>query len=246
MTRQHTQLVLTAIFFDLDGTLCMPIVPFRDVFGNVVAPLLHRHAELTLTDLLRLWGEALHQPGPSTTAGCFRQVLGAYGVASAEELAGELAVDLNQRWAASQAPAGGTWEVLQQLSATWPLGLITNGPGDAQRAVVEALGLASVFRWLLVSGDADLGIRKPDPAIFAHAARLAGCPPGALLFVGDSAVNDVAGAAGAGWRTCWLHAPGVALPPQVPRPDLEISTLAELPALLDLARNMPQRTLAMQ
>jgi len=234
---------IAAIFFDLDITLCAPTVPFREVFGDVVAPLLQRRSELTLTDLLHLWGEALLQPGPSTTAGCFRRVLGACGIAQADDLVGEFAAGLNARWAASQALTPAAEEVLQRLGATWPLGLITNGPSDAQRVVVDALDLASAFHWLLVSGDADVGIRKPDPAIFAHAARLAGCPPGALLYVGDSAVNDVAGAAAAGWRTCWLHASAVVPPTEVPLADLVISTLAELPALVDLAKSMPQRRL---
>lgn len=234
---------ITAIFFDLDGTLCAPIVSFREVFGGVVAPVLQRRRALTLDGMLGLWGEALLQLGPSTTAGCFRHVLSGSGVASANGLAGDLAAKLNSVWAASQKIAPDAWTVLQRLGAHWPLGLITNGPSDAQRTVVDALGLTAAFRWLLVSGDADLGIRKPDPAVFVHTALLAGYSPSTLLYVGDSPANDVVGAAAAGWRTCWLHAPALPLPLDVPPADLAISRLSELPALLGLARNMPQHKL---
>jgi len=219
---------LAAIFFDLDGTLCAPTVPFVEIWGNFVAPLLQRHAELTLDDLLRSWGETLLQPGPSTTADCFRQTLAACAIAPDERLVADLARDLNARWAASQALAPAARSILTTLAASWPLGLITNGPSDAQRAVVDALGIATFFRWLIVSGDADIGSRKPGTAIFARAARLAGCPPSAALYIGDSAVNDVAGAAAAGWRTCWVNPLGLELPASVPLPDMDIAGLADL------------------
>jgi putative hydrolase of the HAD superfamily len=220
---------LAAIFFDLDGTLCTPIVPFTDVFGTVAAPLLQRHPDLALAEVLRRWSEALLQPGPSTTAGCFRQALATCALAPAEEIITELADELNARWAASQALASAARSVLATLAATWPLGLITNGPSDAQRAVVDALGITPLFRWLLVSGDTDIGSRKPAPTIFARAAHLAGCPPSAMLYVGDSAANDVAGAAMAGWRVCWLNRFADAGAIGMPRPDLEIGRLADLP-----------------
>jgi putative hydrolase of the HAD superfamily len=72
LTARSNDASLAAIFFDLDGTLCLPTLPFKDIFGTVVRPMLQRHAGLTLADLLRRWGEALLQPGPSTSAGCLR------------------------------------------------------------------------------------------------------------------------------------------------------------------------------
>lgn len=223
---------LAAIFFDLDGTLCSPTVPFADVFGTVVAPLLHHYADLSLANLLRRWGEALLLPGPSTTESCFRQALATCAIAPDEETVADLARQLNARWAASQALAPRARSVLGTLSVTWPLGLITNGPSDAQRAVVDVLGIAPFFRWLLVSGDAGIGCRKPGPAIFAHAAQLAGCPASAALYVGDSAANDVAGAAAAGWRTCWVNPLAESVPENAPLPDMMITTLAELPGAI--------------
>jgi HAD superfamily hydrolase (TIGR01549 family) len=223
---------LAAIFFDLDGTLCAPTLPFRDVFGDAIAPLLQRRPDLTLDGVLRLWGVALLRPGPSTTAGCLRRALAACAIAPDEGVVTDLAGELNARWAASQALAPAARSVLETLAASWPLGLITNGPSDAQRAVVDALGIAPVFRWLLVSGDADIGSRKPGTAIFARAARLAGCPPSDAFYVGDSAGNDVAGAAAAGWRSCWLNPLAAVLPVGMTQPDLEIRALVDLPSAL--------------
>jgi len=39
---------LAAIFFDLDGTLCAPTVPFREVFGGRLADLLAARASCCL------------------------------------------------------------------------------------------------------------------------------------------------------------------------------------------------------
>jgi HAD superfamily hydrolase (TIGR01549 family) len=227
---------VAAIFFDLDGTLCAPTVPFRDVFGDIVAPLLLLRPDLTLDGVLRLWGETLLLPGPSTTTGCLQQVLAACAIAADEGFVSELAASLNARWAASQALVPAARSVLERLTVSWPLGLITNGPDDAQRAVIDALGIAPLFRWLLVSGDAAIGSRKPDPAIFSGAAHRAGGPPRAMLYVGDSPANDVAGAAAAGWQSCWVNSRALVLPSSVPQPDMEIHTLAELPAAIDHPR----------
>lgn len=224
--------MVKAIFFDLDGTLCEPVVPFAEVFGEAMAPLLAQRPDVEMKDVAPIWSAALAVPGPSTTATCLGRVLRDCGIEDKGALAEHLAARLNKRWAASQRLLPGTRSVLERLQHGWPLGLITNGPSDAQRAVLAALDLQPYFRWLLVSGDADVGARKPDPAIFAHALALAACPPAAALYVGDSPANDVAGAAAAAWRTCWLNRLGQTRPETVPAPDLEVRDLAGLPAAL--------------
>ncbi len=229
----RTTMKLAAIFFDLDGTLCLPTTPFATIFERCCTPLLSEAPERGFGALLAFWSAALLQPGPSTTSACFGSLLAACGIAgNGEQRAADMAVCLNAAWAESQAVLPGAYDVLGALGEHWPLGLITNGPADAQRAVIAQLDLARCFHWLLVSGDPDLGVRKPDPWIFRHAARLAGCPPEASLYVGDSAVNDIGGAAAAGFRTCWFNPSGQPLPPKVPAPDLTIRDLRELPALL--------------
>lgn len=60
--------------------------------------------------------------------------------------------------------------------------------------VLERVGLAPLLDGVVSS--ASCGARKPDPAIFAAALRLAGCDAAAAVHVGDSA-EDVEGAAAA-------------------------------------------------
>jgi putative hydrolase of the HAD superfamily len=64
--------------------------------------------------------------------------------------------------------------------------------------VLERTGLAGLLDGAVTSAEA--GARKPDAAIFEAALELAGCEPGQALHVGDTAAEDVEGAAAAGIR----------------------------------------------
>jgi putative hydrolase of the HAD superfamily len=118
-------------------------------------------------------------------------------------------------------------ELRQQVDA---LVLITNGPGSTQRHKAEATGLTGLLDAVIISGEA--GVSKPDPAIFALAGRAADVPLAAAWHVGDSLTSDIAGAANAGLGAgVWLNRTHAATPE--PPPDYEITSLTELPGLLD-------------
>ena len=76
------------------------------------------------------------------------------------------------------------------------LGIISNGWPSLDRRYRE-LGLRHFFEVFVVS--AHLGLRKPDPRIFEHAAAQLGLPPQEVVFVDDAAVN-VEAACTAGFR----------------------------------------------
>lgn len=59
-------------------------------------------------------------------------------------------------------------------------------------------GIIDYFDPIVLSSE--YGRRKPDPAIFYYAARLAGVPTSACLYVGDKINRDVLGAQRAGFR----------------------------------------------
>jgi putative hydrolase of the HAD superfamily len=70
-------------------------------------------------------------------------------------------------------------------------------PSPALRRLLESRGLLSLFdHW---SFSDEVGIYKPDPAIFRHALAGLGSPdPGHVAHVGDRTRTDVAGALGMG------------------------------------------------
>jgi FMN phosphatase YigB (HAD superfamily) len=77
----------------------------------------------------------------------------------------------------------------------------------------------------------DVGVEKPDPAIFAVACSQAGCAPAELVHVGDSLATDVAGANAAGAVSVWLNRHGVENRTGI-RPDYEIRSLSELAGIV--------------
>ncbi len=96
-------------------------------------------------------------------------------------------------------PVPGSLEIVRELHAAGvPLHAITNFGAEFWAAFRPTAPIFDLFRDILVSGEEKLV--KPDPAIYALAARRFGHAPGAMLFIDDSAAN-VAGA-----RTCGWHA----------------------------------------
>jgi putative hydrolase of the HAD superfamily len=55
---------------------------------------------------------------------------------------------------------------------------------------------------------AQSGVRKPDPAIFQEALKIAGCGADEALHVGDTVAEDIAGAGAAGIRALHLDRAG--------------------------------------
>jgi putative hydrolase of the HAD superfamily len=119
---------------------------------------------------------------------------------------------------------------VDQVRCHWRVGLITNGLSAIQRGKLKATGLEGQFDPVLVSGE--VGVGKPDARIFRRAMELTGCAAAECVMVGDAVERDVAGASGAGWRSVWLNRYGKPLPTDTV-PDATITSLAELPALLD-------------
>ena len=112
------------------------------------------------------------------------------------------------------------WLMVQGLT----VGALSNGNAD-----IDQVGLSKWFDFSLnaLSG----GAPKPGPTMFARAATLAGCAPSQIVHVGDDLISDVEGAANAGMVTVWLNRPGIAN--RDAKPDFEISSLTELPDLIN-------------
>ena len=102
----------------------------------------------------------------------------------------------------------GAKEVLEFASQRLPLALISNGPSDMQRAALRSLGIESYFTTIVVSGDEDLAVRKPNPRIFELACQRLNTAPEHVLMVGDNLVADIQGALAAGLQAVWLGTNG--------------------------------------
>lgn len=109
---------------------------------------------------------------------------------------------------------------LQRLGRHFPLVSLTNGNADLDR-----IGLRDHFVHHVAARD--LGVAKPDPAIFHHACARLGLAPAQVLHVGDDPHLDVHGARAAGLRTAWVNRRGEAWP-GADAPDFVVDDLATL------------------
>jgi len=93
------------------------------------------------------------------------------------------------------------------------------------------MGLDRIFTEDNVFVSDRLGVAKPKPDAYRIPAAKLGVPPEAVLFVGDSWMNDVAGPMEVGMQAVWLNRKGLPQPPG-PDPLAIVADLAELEALI--------------
>jgi HAD superfamily hydrolase (TIGR01549 family) len=89
------------------------------------------------------------------------------------------------------------------------LGVVTNRlwGGPIFQEDVQTLGLLDHFDYHHMAISADLGIRKPHPAIFQHALNSLQVVPEQAVMVGDSLRADIVGAQRLGIFTIWKPKP---------------------------------------
>lgn len=114
---------------------------------------------------------------------------------------------------------------LDQLASTHRLFALTNG-----NASLAVIGIHDKFEACLTARE--LGAAKPDTAFFERALRQTSLQAENVLHVGDHPENDIRAAAAAGLTTLWLNRNQASWPLTDSRPDRELQTLEQLPAML--------------
>ena len=121
-------------------------------------------------------------------------------------------------------------QLLDSLKGKVWLAIITNGFTRLRQLRLERTGFSDYFDALVISEQ--LGIAKPDRAIFDYTLQQLGNPPAdRVLMVGDTPESDILGGINAGLKTCWLDHGTRSLPATL-RPDWQVRDLAALQALL--------------
>ncbi|MFI7514130.1 HAD family hydrolase [Micromonospora echinofusca] len=87
--------------------------------------------------------------------------------------------------------------------AGWTPVVVSNGAVRQQEAVIRRTGLNRfVADWVISE---EVGVSKPNPRIFALAARRVRLPLRGAWVVGDGPEVDIGGAAAVGLPSVWLH-----------------------------------------
>lgn len=105
------------------------------------------------------------------------------------------------------------------------LGVVSNGCGNVEKLCAD-FGYAPFLS--VVVDSRCVGLFKPDPAIFVHAAERLGRAPREILMVGDSFDRDIRPAKQIGMKTAWLEGVETRPCPDPALIDLRLGTLADL------------------
>lgn len=184
-----------AITFDLDDTLAVVDRSRADLLEAAIravdAPPISRTQYLDAHASVR---------DSETRAPIFELLLSTVGDSDVDPV--ELAGAYRQAIGSHLRPVRGVESMLESLSASMPVGLITNGPERAQLDKLERLGWTDRFDAVVITGR--LGTPKPEPEPFHAACDCLGVSPSEVVHVGDHPVHDIDGARAAGLDAVWV------------------------------------------
>jgi putative hydrolase of the HAD superfamily len=118
-------------------------------------------------------------------------------------------------------------ETLQYLKEKYVLHLISNGFRESTELKIVNTNIRSYFQEVIISEN--VGVNKPDKAIFQHALTITDAHIDTSLMIGDSIEADIRGALNFGMDAIYFNPNGLDQPDDVP---VQIASLKELTLLL--------------
>jgi putative hydrolase of the HAD superfamily len=206
---------IQAVFFDMGGTIetygWTPELRIRETEGlqqllvkagivlgltneqlyETISAGLDRYHQVSLQTMdeippERVWNEYILAGCPGNWKIC---------AAVAEDLMFFIETHYFQRAMRPEIP--GVLEAVQKMGLK--IGLISNVNSRSQVPFnLDLYGIRRFFDPIILSSE--YGRRKPDPAIFHYAARLAKVPTGECVYIGDRVSRDIVGARKAGFK----------------------------------------------
>jgi HAD superfamily hydrolase (TIGR01509 family) len=189
---------ITAVVFDLDGVLLDSEQLWDEVREDLARERGGRWHGRAQADMMGMsspeWSRYMHD------------VIGL--TESPDAINAEVVRRLLARYRESLPLVVGAVEVVERLSARWPLGLASSSNREVIDAVLDAAGIAERFTATVSSEEVAHG--KPAPDVYLEAARRLGANPTQCVAIEDSR-NGIRSAHGAGMRV--IAIPNAHFPP---------------------------------
>ncbi len=213
------------VLFDMDDTIFDHSMTCRAALARLRrdAPVLRRR---TTQQLWTEYGRLLEEVQPDVARGTvsvdrarierFRRLAGFCGSRVSGEEAAKWSRQYRAHYQALRHLVPGARRVLERLHGRTQIGIVTNNQVAEQEEKVDHFGLRKLVDFLVISEG--VGVWKPDPRIFSLALERASAEPGDAVMVGNSWVDDVQGAHGAGIPAVWFNRFGERAPDPLPVP----------------------------
>jgi putative hydrolase of the HAD superfamily len=107
-----------------------------------------------------------------------------------EERAGRPLPRLHEEWRASQRAIEPNLDLVRDLRGSYKLAILSNADRSLRGRIEGDMGMQHLFDDIVCS--AEVGMAKPEPAIYALAAERLGLEPRECVFVDDLDANVVA------------------------------------------------------
>ncbi len=104
-----------------------------------------------------------------------------------ETAAGRPLPALHLAWRAAQGPIVENVELIRALRPPYRLSVLSNADATLRARLSDGLGIVDLFDDIVCS--AEVGMAKPEPAIYTLACERLGLPPAACVFVDDHEPN---------------------------------------------------------
>ena len=233
---------IEAVLFDLDDTLHDDTSAFQSAAEEVAREVAVEHGidaralkaayvAQAETFWKRLSADQLATRIGMARARMWRAALAELGIADAG-LAERSAANYEAYRKKYLTPFPGAIDLLCSLRGRGvKLGLVTNGFSETHREKIAVLRMGELFDAVFIADE--VGMVKPDPALFAHACRVLECAPAAGAMVGDRYDRDIRGAREAGLYTVLVDVHRAGVPAGAPQPDATVVSIACVAAVLE-------------
>ena len=192
----------TTLFIDLDNTLYDFSGNSREAYSIVYTLLgyerwfdsFEHYYTIYEEYNLQLW--ALYAEGKITkerlNAERYAHPLRVVGVPDADAVSARFWDEAMKRLPLGQRLMPYAREVLEYLRPRYKLYILSNGFTELQARKMRSAGIDHFFDGVVLSED--IGVNKPNPAIFEHALRVADVSAAEALMIGDNFEVDIEGA----------------------------------------------------
>lgn len=180
-----------SLFFDLDGTLYPSTAAMRDWMYNTIYEVGAKKMKISVARFKILFQKKLAELKGNTIT---LDALGLSGKKIFEDLWEQIPLEQ------FIFPDPELASILNQLSSTYRLGVLSNGSGVAINKKLGILGLEKV-NFELIYASYDHGESKPDHEPFLQVCEKMGLKPEEIAYVGDRTEVDIKPAREVGMKT---------------------------------------------